>query len=178
MIKPSRNQLIMIIITVLVCGYFTIRYIAAVKRDSLFNYAAQPKKIKLFYINENGKLQAEKREIQGATSVLDDVKICVIELAKGPKEKGLFGTLPKDTELREVYLDDNRCLYLDFTKSIINNPKGGTTAETQLIYSLVNTILENFGQIASVRFLVEGQEVKTIGGHLDVNRPLRGKKLE
>jgi len=175
--KPS-GLLLIIIIAVLICGYFAVKYFIMHKRDSLFNYAAQPKVIRLFFVNENGKLQAEKREIQGATSVLDDVKICVVELVKGPKEKGLFGALPKETEVREVYLDDNRCLYLDFTKSIIDNPKGGTTSEMQLIYSLVNTILENFGQIASVRILIEGQEVKTIGGHLDVHRPLRGKKLE
>jgi len=176
--KPSKPVLIIIIIGVLLAGYFGVKYIIVTRSNSLFNYEAQPKKVKLFYVNENGKLQAEKREIQGATSVLDDVKICVAELVKGPKEKGLFATLPKDTELREAYLDDNRCVYLDFTKSILNEPKGGTTAEMQLIYSLVNTILDNFGQIASVRIMVEGQEVKTIGGHLDVNRPLRGKKLE
>ncbi|MFH1074547.1 MAG: GerMN domain-containing protein [Candidatus Firestonebacteria bacterium] len=178
MIKPLKPWIIVIIIAVLTSGYFAVKYFVMSRKDSLFNYAAQQKKIKLFYVNENGKLQAEKREIQGATSVLDDIKICVEELAKGPKGKGLFQALPKETKLREVYLDDNRCVYLDFTKSIINNPKGGTTAEMQLIYSLVNTIFENFGQIASVRLLVEGQEIKTIGGHLDVNRPLRGKKLE
>jgi len=176
--RPSKPLIFVISIISFMLGAFAVKYIIAVRKDSLFNYAAEQKKIKLYFVNRDGKLQAEKREIQGATSVLEDVKICVAELVKGPVGKELYGTFPKETYLREAYLDDNRCIYLDFSKSILNNQNGGTTGEMQLIYSLVDTLLENFGQIASVRILVEGQEVTTIGGHLDVNRPLRGKKLE
>lgn len=159
-------------------GYKLVNFFIYQSRDSLFMYAPQIKKVKLYFVNQAGKLQVEKREIQGGVSVLEDVRICVDELAVGPKEKGLYRGFPAGASLNGVYIDDNRCIYLDFGKSIKEKQEGGTTRELQMIYSLVNTILDNFGQVTSVRILVEGQEIKTIGGHIDVNQPLRSRKLE
>ena len=174
--KPITVVLVSLI--VIVGGYKLINYLISQSRDSLFMYAPQIKKVKLYFVNQNGKFQVEKREIQGGVSVMEDVRICIDELAVGPKENGLYRGFPAAVILNGIYIDDNRCIYLDFGKSIVEKQQGGTTRELQMIYSLVNTILDNFGQVTSVRILVEGQEVKTIGGHLDINQPLRSKKLE
>lgn len=174
----SKPALVVLIAVFILAGYIVVKLLFPSPAELAFNYAARQKTVKLYFVNQDGKLQIEKREIQGSTNVSDDVMICVTELAKGPKEKKLYGALPKYALLREVYIDDNRCAYLDFSKNILTDAKGGTTAEKQLVFSLVNTVLENFGQITSVRILLEGEELKTLYGHLDVNRPLWGRTLE
>jgi len=179
-VKLGAKSLIIVFIsvTLIVLGYSLIKIVFFKSTDTLFKYAPQVKKVKLYFVNQDGKLQAEKREIQGGGSIQEDVKLCIEELAAGPKEKGLMRSLPPLVFIKGVYLDENRCIYLDFNKSITEKPVGGTKREQQMIYSLVNTILDNFGQLNSVKILVDGQEIKTLGGHLDVNQPLRSKKLE
>jgi len=176
-----RTKLLLVFIltaTGVIAGYKVVNSIFFRPQNPAFNYAPEIKKIKLYFINRDGKLQAEKREIQGGVGILEDVKICVKELAAGPKEAGLFRGLPAGVVLNGVFIDDNRCIYLDFNQNIVENQAGGTTREMQMLYSLVNTVLDNFTQVTSVRILVEGHEIKTLGGHLDITQPLRSKQLE
>jgi len=49
---------------------------------------------------------------------------------------------------------------------------GGTLDETLTVYTLVNALTANLPAITSVQLLVEGKEVDTLSGHVDLRRPL------
>ena len=48
---------------------------------------------------------------------------------------------------------------------------GGSTGEEMLVGSVVNTLTE-FPEIQKVQILVDGQEVETLSGHMDLSQPL------
>ena len=49
---------------------------------------------------------------------------------------------------------------------------GGSTGEELLIGSVVNTLTE-FKEVNAVKFLIDGQEVETLSGHMDLSEPIK-----
>ena len=81
----------------------------------------------------------------------------------------LINTIPKGTLLYEVYLDEQSTAYLDFSGALSAAHIGGTTAELLTVQTILNTVRANFGDdIQHVQILIEGQEVDTIAGHIDI----------
>ena len=76
--------------------------------------------------------------------------------------------------MRAIYIRE-RTAYVDFSREIVDGFTGGSAGEYLLVASLVQTVCANFRDIDAVRILVEGEDVDTIGGHLDVSRPIRPK---
>ena len=64
---------------------------------------------------------------------------------------------------------------VDFDKDIAKNFVGGSTGEEFLVNSIVNTLTE-FNEVNQVRFLIDGKEIETIAGHMDLSEPV--KKIE
>jgi hypothetical protein len=62
-------------------------------------------------------------------------------------------------------------LVLDFNDSLINDFPGGTTAELEFIYFIVDNICYNFKEIKKVKILSGGNENKTLAGHIDLEKP-------
>jgi len=141
--------------------------------NSGIQYTTKKKIVKLFFVNDEGYLDSEDREIVLGKTVIEDAKSCIYELIKGTKNEKLISTIPPATVLRELYIDDNKCAYVDFNKNLIDAHIGGTVGELNTIYSISNTLITNFDQISSVKILVEGQEVSTISGHIDISKPIK-----
>lgn len=149
--------------------------------DSLYNFQrttsdlSQREVTLYFSSSEDSYLHSEKRQIFDTESVTDQAKQVVVELIKGPKSN-LRPTIPTGTKLRELFIDKYGTGYVDLTSEVVNNLRGGSETEMLLVYSIVNTLTENFAQMKRIRFLVEGREIETFNGHLDlivsfVNRP-------
>lgn len=85
----------------------------------------------------------------------------------------LMNAIPKGTLLYEVYLDEQSTAYLDFSGALSATHIGGTTAELLTVQAILKTVQSNFGgDIQNVQLLIEGQEVDTIAGHIDISMPL------
>ena len=56
--------------------------------------------------------------------------------------------------------------------SINTEHSGGSLEELFTIYTIVNTLTVNLPSISGVQILIEGQEVDTLAGHIDLRRPL------
>ena len=124
-----------------------------------------------FGSNDGSSLLAEYRQIGSSNRALDNVRRVIEELISGPGE-GAVPTLPSSARLRGVFIHD-KTAYIDFSEDIVKDFSGGTAAEYMLVASLVQTVCANFDEVESVRVLVDGEEVDTIGGHLLISRPLR-----
>ncbi|MYB00511.1 GerMN domain-containing protein [Candidatus Poribacteria bacterium] len=83
-------------------------------------------------------------------------------------------TIPRGTELNEVYIDSQQTAYLDFSSHLTNGHIGGTTAEFLTVTAILKTVFDAFpDDIKQVQILIDGEEVKTIAGHLNLSQPLR-----
>jgi spore germination protein GerM len=129
--------------------------------------------LKLYYLGTDGNTYvSEDREVTKYGNTTDQAKIALMELIRGPVTD-LMPTIPKGTDVREVFIDKRGCAYIDFTGTISSNHIGGVTAEMATIVSIVNTLTANFPKnIQKVRILINGKEAKTIAGHIDITKPI------
>jgi len=135
------------------------------------------KRVKLYFSESKSKyLVYEERKIVASLEIIEEVKSILEELIKGPHDSSLSATLPPETEIRAAYIRDN-CLYIDFSSSLRDNHPGGSTGELLTVYSIVNTLLDNFPSQSYVQILIEGMPEETLAGHIDIRNPL-GKDID
>jgi len=116
-------------------------------------------------------LVAEYRDVVVKDRPADQVRAIYRELLAG-SAKGNVGLLPEGTELLETYWTERGALYLDWSRSLVSEFRGGTERERQLISSIVRTAGDNLPGVERVVILVEGSPIETIGGHFDTLSPL------
>ncbi len=80
--------------------------------------------------------------------------------------------MPAGTTLRALYLTSNGAAYVDLSREVVNAHSGGSLDEMLTIYSIVNALTMNLPAVTSVQVLVDGKEVDTLAGHVDLRRPL------
>jgi spore germination protein GerM len=138
--------------------------------------AVKEKKIvTLYFSEEEGEyLVGEKREIPKKESVEEEAKEAIIELIRGPRGE-LIPTLPSQTELLGLQLDQGGLARVNFNRALTKNHPGGSSAEMMTVYSVVNSLTFNFPNIKRVQFLVEGKQVETIAGHLSLRQSVPPK---
>jgi hypothetical protein len=134
----------------------------------------QLRKCTLFYFDTNSlRLAGEERELNLSQDVTERLKQTINELLKDPIS-GLYQTIPKGTLLYEVYVDKQSTAYLDFSHHLKDGHIGGTTSEALTVGAILRTVKVNFSaEIGKVQILIEGLETDTIGGHVDISKPLR-----
>jgi spore germination protein GerM len=143
----------------------------ALSRAPIEPQEGNQREVTLFFQSPAGDdLQAEKRRIFLTPSVSDQARQAVKELIEGPHE-GLAPTFPPTAEVREVYLARDGTAYVDFSQSLVDDHPGGSSAEIDTVFSLVDTLTFNFPEIKRVKILVEGEERPTLKEHLDLIRP-------
>jgi len=112
-------------------------------------------------------LVPEKRKISQTPSL---ARQAVNELIKGPESSDFYPTIPEGTQVNEVYIVDD-IAYIDLSEEIFKNHSGGSSGELMTVYSIVNTLTE-IPPIEGVQILVEGNEMKSLVGHIDISMPL------
>jgi len=128
---------------------------------------AQLKEVKLYFsYNQAQNLKAEVREVK--TDKL--YKNTIRELIKGPSKEDLGRTIPEGTELINLELEED-ILTLNFNSNFRKNHWGGSTGEIMTIYSIVNTMCQ-FSEVDQVLFLLEGEQVESLVGHVSLNEPV------
>jgi len=129
-------------------------------------------KARLFYVSEDGQhLIAWERDVAvGDTTLAQARRIVEAELER--PSPPLASAIPEGTTLRAIHLGGAGEAYVDLSREVADHP-GGTFEEILTVYSIVNAVTENLPAIRSVQILVDGHEVDTLAGHVDLRRPLR-----
>lgn len=78
--------------------------------------------------------------------------------------------IPKGTKVLGLEIKDG-VAYPNFSKELVNNFDGGQSSEELLVGSIVQTLTQ-FSDVKKVQILVDGKEIDSIGGHLDLSAPL------
>jgi hypothetical protein len=61
---------------------------------------------------------------------------------------------------------------IDLGDEVAKTLPGGSYSEMTAVYSIVNTIALNFPRIKLVKLMLNGKDVETLRGHLDLSAPL------
>jgi len=130
----------------------------------------------LYFLSSSGNaLVPEEREIALAPSLQAQLRLVVEELLRGSR-RGLPSPFPPGVVLRDVFASPQGLAYVDLSQELVANHPGGSEFEQLTVYSLSNTLTTNFPAVTRVQILVEGREVETLAGHLDLTIPY-GKSL-
>jgi spore germination protein GerM len=136
--------------------------------------AASGRKIKarLFYVAEDGiHLTHIERDVPYVEGTLEQAReIVAAQIA--PVAAPLVSAIPQGTTMRALYLTEGGEAYVDFSREIVSGHTGGTAHEMLTVYTIVNAITENLPAVTGVQVLVDGKEMDTLAGHVDLRNPL------
>jgi hypothetical protein len=136
----------------------------------------------LYYIAEDGmSLVGVQREVPFGEPVAEQARrIVEAQLAAAPQP--LAAAVPDGTTLRGVYVTERDCdaaaatcqrdAFVDLSPEARTRHTGGALDELFTIYAIVDAITVNLPAISRVQILVEGKEVDTLAGHVDLRHPL------
>ncbi len=128
-------------------------------------------RVTLFFADAaQGKLHPEERDIPKPSGPGGYLRALFEELARGPARPGLVGVIPPRLQLRNGFLLPNGEVVLDL--AVDASLSFGSAEELSIVASLVDTALQNVANTKRVRILVNGEPVESLGGHVDLTRPL------
>jgi hypothetical protein len=122
--------------------------------------------VKLYVLASSGReLATETEEILYSSSLQQQAKEVIRLLLRRS------GAIPRGVSLRELFITSQGVAYLDLSQEVVSNHPGGSSAEELTVFSLSETLIANFPAVKTVKILVEGREVQTLAGHLDLTIP-------
>ena len=127
-------------------------------------------KARLFYVSDDGtRLTSVEREVPFAEGPEQAREIINAQIALGDP---LVSAVPPGTALRAVYLTERGDAYVDLSREAVTAHPGGTLSELLTVYTIVNALTVNLPAVHSVQILIDGKEVETLAGHVDLRQPL------
>lgn len=111
-------------------------------------------------------LVAVRRQVSASSPA----RAALQELISGPLPAGCDRPFPEGVTVRGIKVAHG-IVTADFSKELVTRFLGGSSNEGALVYSIVNT-LTSLPRVDKAQILVEGKQVESIGGHLDVRGPL------
>ena len=126
----------------------------------------------LFYVSDDGmRLVGIKQPLELRPATAAQARV-IIEAQLTDPPHPLLSPIPTGTELRAFYLTNRGEAFVDLSEEVTLNHSGGSLEELFTVYAVVNAVTANLSSINAVQILVNGQEVDTLAGHVDLQRPL------
>ena len=125
----------------------------------------------LFYATAEGDaLLPVQREVPLAEGlVAQGRQILTAQFAPPPAP--YISAIPPGTVLRAFYVTEKGDAFVDVSGISAAHP-GGSLTELLTAHAIVNAVTANLPAVQRVQILVDGKEVDTIAGHVDIRQPL------
>lgn len=132
-------------------------------------------KATLFYVADDGaSLVGMTHDVPFGASPMEQARnILAAQLEAAPN--GQVSAIPPGVKVRGFYLTPRGDAYADLSREIITGHPGGSLNEALTVYALVNVLTQNVREITAVQILVDGQQIDTLAGHIDLRQPLAGQ---
>lgn len=128
----------------------------------------------LFHVSGDGQhLVAAQHEVPFGEGPVEQGRQIVLAQITTAAAPPLIAAVPQGTTLRSFYLSERGEAFVDLGPEILTAHAGGSAAELLTVYAIVNAVTANLPAAARVQLLVDGKEVDTLKGHVDLRRPLR-----
>ncbi len=98
----------------------------------------------------------------------------LVEAQLGTEPEAPLGrAVPKDVTVRGVFLPGRDDAYVDLDSAFVTALPGGSHNELLAAYAIVSVLTTNLSPVTRVQILIDGREVETLAGHVDLREPLR-----
>jgi hypothetical protein len=126
----------------------------------------------LFYVAGDAmRLAGTDREVTYGEGTLEQARR-IIEAQLEPAPPPLITAIPQGTTLKTIYLTERGEAFVDLSPEVASAHPGGSLNEILTVYTIVHALTANLPAITRVQILVDGREVDTLAGHVDLRRPL------
>lgn len=130
----------------------------------------------LFYVSDDGmSLMQVQREVPFGGTPAEQAR-AIIEAQLAPVAPQV-SAIPADVKLRALFVTERGDAFVDLSGDVSTKHPGGSLNEIFTVYSIVNALTVNLPAVTHVQILVDGKEVDTLAGHVDLRHPL-AKSLE
>jgi hypothetical protein len=135
--------------------------------------AARKIKAALFYLSAEGtRLAPVDRLVAFGEGPVEQAKR-IIEAQVAAPPPDARSAIPPGTSLRALYVLKDGQAFVDLSREVSSAHPGGTMNEILTVYTIVQALTTNLPAVTSVHLLVDGKEVETLAGHVDLRRALR-----
>ncbi len=129
-------------------------------------------KARLYYVADEGtRLVAVERDVPYGEGAVEQAKE-IVNAQIAPVAEPLVSAIPPGTKLRALFVSERGEAYVDLSREVSAAHEGGALDEVLTVYTIVNALTANLPAITAVQVLVDGKEVDTLAGHVDLRRPL------
>ncbi len=129
------------------------------------------REIQLYFTEPQGRfLMSEARLIDGCEEDRDCIR-SLLEALRSGSEQQLLPVLPTQTGILEIELE-NDLVRVNFSRHLSDFHPGGSLSELLTVYSLVNSLSENFPYLRQLQILIDGQIQQTLKGHVRIDQPV------
>jgi len=126
----------------------------------------------LFYGSQDGlALIPVQREVALAEGTIPQARE-ILTAQFQPAPSPYVSLIPPGTTLRAFYSTPRGDAFVDLSTEAVAGHAGGSSTELLTVYAIVNAVTANLPAIQRVQILVDGREVDTLAGHVDLRRPL------
>jgi spore germination protein GerM len=127
----------------------------------------------LFFVSDDGlSLVAVKRDVPFGEPVGEQARH-IVEAQLTQPQAPLVSAIPSGTTLRSVFVSERGEAFVDLSADVTAKHTGGALDELFTVYTIVNALTENLPAVTRVQILVDGKEVDTLAGHVDLRHPLQ-----
>jgi spore germination protein GerM len=132
-------------------------------------------KAQIFYVAEDGvSLTAVERDVPFGENTVEQAK-AIVGAQIAPAAAPHVSAIPSGTSLRALFITRGGEAYVDFSRELVTAHPGGSTNELLTIRTVVDSLTANLPAITAVQLLVDGKELDTLAGHVDLRRPFTRK---
>lgn len=126
-------------------------------------------KAKIFWASRDNPLALEAVEVDlpAAAEPIERARLALDTLIASPPFPEQR-TLPADTVLLALYLLPDGTAIADFSDALSGETPSGIASEQLAVDSIARTLHASFPAAQRLRILVQGQEVDTLAGHVDL----------
>ena len=126
----------------------------------------------LFYIGHDAQsLVAVTRDVPYGATASEQARH-ILEAQLQPAPGSHYNAIPQGTRLLGVFVSDTGEAFVDLSPEVSANHSGGSLSELFTVYTIVNAITVSLPAVRAVQILIDGREVETLAGHVDLRHPL------
>lgn len=116
-------------------------------------------------------LVALRRDVPLAPDPLSQGRAILAEQFQ-PAPAPYVSVIPKGTSLRALYITAAGDAFVDLSREAAAAHPGGSLFELLTVQAIVQSLTSNLPSVRRVQILVDGREVDSLAGHVDLRRPI------
>ena len=127
----------------------------------------------LYFVSEDGmSLEAIQREVPFGEAIVEQARrIVEAEIASAPAP--FVSPVPAGTTLLTLFISERGDAFVDLSGDVRAKHPGGSLDELFTVYAIVDALTVNLPAVTHVQILIDGKEVDTLAGHVDLRHPLQ-----